>query len=63
MTGDRPAYLSFPDQLDHADVIEYLFYCAGCGAGFDVITDSLEGSIEGCKRIAEQYGDVLWHKK
>ena len=23
MTGDRPAYLSFPDQLDHADVIEF----------------------------------------
>ena len=32
----------------------YLFYCAGYGAGFDVITDSLEGSIEECKRIAGQ---------
>lgn len=94
MTEDQQSYLKFPDQLDHADVIEfsdagefgtiqgddqeiehfaicqyegdrgyYLFYCAGRGAGFDVITDSLEKSIEECKRIAAQHGEVVWHKK
>lgn len=94
MTENYPVYLKFPDQLDHADVIEfsdsgnygtiqgddqkiehfaicqydgdtgyYLFYCAGCKEGYDVITDSLAGSIDECKRIAAQYGDVVWHEK
>lgn len=42
-------------------------YAATRGRGawreFPVITDILKESIEGRKRFAEQYGDVVRHKK
>ena len=41
----------------------YLFFCAGRGGGYDVITDDLCESLESCKASAARFGDVVWHKK
>ena len=45
------------------DASYYLFFCAGYDYDFDVIIDDLGETIEICKKIAAQYGDVVWHKK
>ena len=39
------------------------FFVAGYDYDFDVIIDDLGETIEICKKIAAQYGDVVWQQK